>query len=323
MDNETLLRMYKLMLATRRFDERLQELVDAGVYLPHYHSGWGQEALSVAGVLPLKEHDYLLYTHRGYGHLIAKGVPIKLLMADFYCKVGGTNDGMGNIMHSVYPQKGIVGRNGVFGARFGIAAGLGLAAKMKKTGQVVACFYGEAEGNRGPFMESVNMMTLWKLPVVLIAENNGYSISTRQTLTYPSEKMADMVKSFGIPAKTVDGNDARVVYEAVHEAFERARRGDGPSLVEGKTYRVPVHKPGDDDTKYRSRDEIEQWKKKDPVSRLRKELVDAGVLTPKAEQDFERSIAEEIQQSVDYATSCRDPEPSVLIEKLYFGGKSR
>jgi pyruvate dehydrogenase E1 component alpha subunit len=313
--------MYKLMLATRRFDERIQELVDSGVYLPHFHSGWGQEALSIGGVLPLEERDYLLYTHRGYGHLIAKGVPLKLLMADIYCKVGGTNDGMGNIMHAVYPQKGIVGRNGVFGARFGVAAGLALAAKMKRTGQVVACFYGEAEGNRGPFMESVNLMTLWRLPVVLIAENNGFSISTRQTSTYPSDRMADMGKSFGIPARTIDGNDARAVYEAVDEAVEKARRGDGPSLVEGKTYRVPIHKPGDDDTKYRSRMEIEQWKKRDPVKRLRQELLAAGVLTPKVEEDLERSIREDTRESVEYATSCREPEPSMLFEKLYFEGE--
>ncbi|MFI5449027.1 MAG: thiamine pyrophosphate-dependent dehydrogenase E1 component subunit alpha [Candidatus Bathyarchaeia archaeon] len=314
----TLIHLYELMLKTRRFDECIQQLVDKGVYLPHFHSGWGQEALSVGGTLPLREQDYLLYTHRGYGHLLAKGVPMKKLMADFYCKIGGTNDGMGNIMHSVYPQKGIIGRNGVFGARFGIAAGLGLAAKMKKSDQVVVAFYGEAEGNRGPFFESVNFMTLWKLPVVLVAENNGFSISTRQSFTYPTDSMANMAKSFDIPTKIVDGNNAEIVYAAVHKAVERARKGDGPSLIEGKTYRVPIHKPGDDDSKYRNQQEVEKWRKKDPVLRLRNRLLKAGILSIAAEQELEQSISREIQESVKYAESCVDPAPTVLLEKLYY-----
>ena len=132
LDNKRILQIYELMLKSRRFDERVQALVDAGVYLPHFHSGWGQEALMVAGTLPFKDTDYFLYTHRGYGHLIARDIPVKLLMTDMFCKVGGTNDGMGNIMHVVYPQKGILGRNGVFGARFGIAASPAQCSNTRK-----------------------------------------------------------------------------------------------------------------------------------------------------------------------------------------------
>jgi TPP-dependent pyruvate/acetoin dehydrogenase alpha subunit len=132
--------------------------------------------------------------------------------------------------------------------------------------------------------------------------------------------MADMVKSFGIPAQTVDGNDAEAVYKAVYQAVDRARKGDGPSLIEGKIYRVAVHKPGDDDTKYRSREEVEQWKRKDPVARLREKLLAVGILTIEAERQLERAVAEEIRESVSYAESCKDPEPDALFEKLYFGG---
>lgn len=321
MEKRNLLRMYDLMVRTRRFEERCQQLVDSGKFMPHFHAGTGQEALSVAGVCALHEDDYLLYTHRGYGHLIARGVPINLLMADLYSKSGGTNNGMGSIMHVVYPEKGILGRNGVFGARFSIAAGMALASKLKGTRQVVAAFYGEAEGNRGTFFEALNFMTIWKLPVVLIAENNGFSISARQTSIYPSERMADMGMGFGIPCVTVDGNDPIAVFQAVSDALNRARGGEGPSLVEGKTYRIAVHRPHDDDTKYRSREEVEQWRRRDPLLLYKQKLYDMGVLDSEYESSLERRVEEEVSKSVKYADACGDPDPRMLFGNLYYSGE--
>jgi TPP-dependent pyruvate/acetoin dehydrogenase alpha subunit len=232
---------YRLMLLSRGFDEHCTRLLGAGEAVPHFHSGSGQEALMVASVLPLRTTDQMIYTHRGYGHLLAKGVTLREIALDTFMKLGGTNHGLGGNMHVARPDLGIPGREGAFGTRFGIATGTALAAQLRGDDGVTLCFYGEAAGARGPLYESLNMAVLWRLPIVYIAENNGWSFSSRTEWLFPQGRMSRVWRGFDIPVHEFDGNDPEVVYETVSRAIVRARDGDGPSVLEGLTYRLDPH----------------------------------------------------------------------------------
>jgi TPP-dependent pyruvate/acetoin dehydrogenase alpha subunit len=269
---------YRLMVTSRLFDEECTRLLEDGVAVPHYHSGVGQEALMVASVLPLRQSDKIIYTHRGYGHLLAKGVPLDEIALDMFMKRGGTNYGLGGVMHVSRPDLGVPGREGVFGTRFGLATGLGLAASLKDDDAVTVCFYGEAAGARGILYEALNMCKLWKLPVVFVAENNGWSFTSRTEWLFPSSQMSDVWRGF-VPVEVVDGNDTEAVWDAVSGAVDQARAGAGPSVVEGMTYRVDPH-IWFDRADYQPADEIAQWRERDPVSRSRTRLVELGVDDP-------------------------------------------
>ncbi len=268
--------IYSTMLLSRRLDDRCGRLVASGELVPHYHSGAGQEALTVASVHALSRSDQLIYTHRGYGHLLAKGVSLREIVLDMFFRAGGTNDGFGGVMHVNRPDLGIPGREGVFGTRFGIAVGLAMAARRRGEGAVVLCFYGEAAGARGPLYEALNMAVLWKLPLVLVAENNGWSVSSRTEWLFPGGQMSAVWRGFEIPVEVIDGNDAEVVYAQVGEAVQRARQGRGPSVIEGMTYRMDPHIWWDD-AAYQPPPELDWWRSRDPIARLAARLRDSGV----------------------------------------------
>lgn len=277
----TLLRKaYEVMLLSRILDEFCEgEFVHKGVNLRHYHSGIGQEALSVAGAIGLRKTDYLFYTHRGVASLLAKGIPLDKAMRDLFFKTGGTNDGSGSIMHAYDPELGIVGRNGVFGSRFTIASGLALASKTRKTKNVTVCYYGEAAGARGLYYEALNMAVLWSLPIIFIGENNGFSVNSRTNEIYATGDLSSMWKGFNIPVIKFDGNDLKTCMEVVESAIDRARNGKGPSVLEGITYRVSEHIPFEDHLSYRELEEIQEWVEKDPIKKARNDLISVGLLS--------------------------------------------
>lgn len=264
MNAQELIKTYHLMLLSRRFDERCTQLLRQGKLVPHYHSGVGQEALMVAPVIPLERADQMIYTHRGYGHLLAKGVSLKEIALDMFMKVGGTNCGLGGVMHVSRPDLGVPGREGVFGSRFGIAAGLALAAKLRKTSDVVVCFYGEAAGSRGILYEALNMAVLWSLPLILVAENNGWSFTSRTEWLYPKGRMSRVWRGFDIPVEVIDGNDVDTIFSSMTAAIDRARSGKGPSIIEGLTYRLDPHIWYDDGL-YQPPEEIARWRERDPL----------------------------------------------------------
>ncbi len=267
---------YRTMVLSRIFDERCNAIVATGEPVPHFHSGTGQEALMVGSVTPLRKTDQIIYTHRGYGHLMAKGVSVREIALDMFMKHGGTNNGMGGVMHVSRPELGVPGREGVFGTRFSIAAGLALAAQLDGRDDVTICYYGEAAGARGILYEALNMAVVWKLPVIFIAENNGWSYSIRTDRLYPQGRMSRVWRGFDIPVEEFDGNDIEAVYDCVSRAVQRARAGLGPSVLEGLTYRLDPHH-WFDKAKYQPADEIERWREKDPIAHTRRLLGERGM----------------------------------------------
>jgi TPP-dependent pyruvate/acetoin dehydrogenase alpha subunit len=266
MELEELKSAYRLMMLSRCFDEYVGELNRRGVPVPHYHSGVGQEALMVAAVMPLRKTDQMIYTHRGYGHLFTKGISLREVVLDLFMKAGGTNQGMGGVMHVNRPDLGVPGREGAFGGRFAIAAGLALAAKLDGRNDVTVCFYGEAAGARGILYEALNMAVLWKLPVIYIAEHNGWSVSSRTEWLYPEGRMSRVWRGFDIPVDVIDGNDPEMIFATVSRAVAHARAGHGPSVIEGLTYRIEPH-IWTEKAPYQPAEEIAEWRRRDPIQR--------------------------------------------------------
>ncbi len=302
---DTFLDIYATMLVSRRFDEACGKLLAGGTIPPHYHSGIGQEALMVAAVAALRPTDQMIYTHRGYGHLLAKGVSLREIALDMFFRVGGTNGGYGGVMHVNRPDLGIPGREGVFGTRFGIAVGLAMASKKRGLDDVTVCFYGEAAGARGILYEALNMAVLWSLPVIFIAENNGWSVSSRTEWLYPKSRMSRVWRGFDIPVSVVDGNDAEAIYAEVGSAVQRARQGLGPSVIEGLTYRVDPHIWWDD-AAYQSPDEIAMWREKDPIKHLEARLIEFGVPRVVLDQR-EAEAAIQVEEALSQVQSSKVP----------------
>lgn len=297
------LRIYRTMWLSRFFDDRCNAIVKTGEPVPHFHSGWGQEALMVASVAPLRQADQIIYTHRGYGHLMAKGVSVREIALDTFMKFGGTNNGMGGIMHVSRPDLGVPGREGVFGTRFSIAAGLALASRLDGRDDVTVCYYGEAAGARGILYEAMNMAVLWKLPVIFVAENNGWSYSIKTEQLYPEGRMSRVWRGFDIPVEVFDGNDVETVHDAVSRAVDRARVGEGPSVLEGLTYRIDSHH-WFDKAKYQPEDEIARWREKDPIERAHRNLLKRGVGASVLSRVAEEAETE-VDEAMDMAGSAR------------------
>lgn len=321
MDNKLLLQAYHYMLESRILDEFCEkEFVNQGVNLRHYHSGIGQEALSVAGPVCLRRDDFLYYTHRGVASLLSKGVPLDQVMRDLFFKPGGTNRGCGSVMHCTAPELGIPGRNGVFGDRFTIASGLALSAKLRNTQQVVICYYGEAAAARGMYYEAMNHAVAWKLPVIFIGENNGFSISSRTRDLYANGDLSSMWRGYDIPIVQFDGNDICAALTAVETAVERARCGHGPSVLEGITYRISAHIPMEDEFAYRSPSEVEDWRAKDPIIRAKNALIEAGAWDETRDGELSGKLFSQVRELYRELEKTPIVEKSEIFEKVYYAG---
>lgn len=313
---EKLLDMYRKMVRIRSFEERVVKEFGAGKIPGFVHLYSGEEASAVGACAALKPDDYITSTHRGHGHLIAKGGKTDRMMAELFGKKTGYNKGKGGSMHIAEMEIGILGANGIVGGGIPIAGGAALSAKMRGTDQVAICFLGDGASNTSRFHEGVNLASCWKLPIVYLIENNQYAESTSICNACMVANIADRSCAYGIPGVTVDGNDVLTVYEAVAEAVARARRGEGPTLVETKTYRYHGHYEGDP-CNYQSAEEIAEWKKKDPVVRFRKKLVDMAVLTEAEASKIDREVGQEIDEAVKFAEESPFPAPEEALEDVY------
>jgi TPP-dependent pyruvate/acetoin dehydrogenase alpha subunit len=315
-DSEKLKDMYRTMVRIRFFEERVVKEFAAGKIPGFVHVYSGEEATAVGACANLKPEDFITSTHRGHGHLIAKGGKTDRMMAELYAKKTGYNKGKGGSMHIADVEIGILGANGIVGGGIPIAGGAALSAQTRGTDQVAICFLGDGASNSTRFHEGVNMASCWKLPVVYVIENNQYAESTCVADACNLANIADRAGAYGIPGVTVDGNDVLAVYEAVGEAVARARKGEGPTLVECKTYRHHGHYQGDTMT-YRSAEEVAEWKKRDPITRFRKKLVEMGNLTEQGADEIEQEMRKEIEEAVKFAEESPFPAPEEALEDVY------
>ena len=308
--------MYRKMVEIRIFKSRVAELFAAGKIPGFVHLYIGEEAVAVGACANLKDTDFITSTHRGHGHCIAKGGRLDLMMAELFGKETGYCKGKGGSMHIADVEIGILGANGIVGGGLGIAPGAGLSAKMRGTDQVTICFFGDGASNQTTFHEGINLASAWKLPVIFVCENNQYGISLHQSRHQNITDIADRAAAYGIPGVVVDGNDVMAVYEAVGEAVKRARAGEGPSLVECKTYRWRGHFEGDPQM-YRPQEEIEEWKAKDPIPRFEALLAEMGVLTAEEAEAIRKEVAAEVEAAVEFAEKSPEPAPEAALEDLY------
>jgi pyruvate dehydrogenase E1 component alpha subunit len=313
---EKLVGMYKRMLEIRCFEEKVFELYAQNLVPGTIHLYLGEEAVAVGVCSTLRKDDYITSTHRGHGHCIAKGAELKRVMTEILGKKTGYCKGKGGSMHIADFSIGMLGATAVVGAGLPIAVGAGLSIKLSKTDQVVACFFGEGASNQGTFHESINMASLWKLPVIFVCENNLYAMGTRQSRAMAVENIADRAIAYGIPSEVVDGNDVLAVYEATQEAVEGARKGIGPTLIECKTYRHKGHSRVDP-AKYRPKEEVEEWLAKDPIKRLKEKLLQANTLTEAEIQRIEKEVSAEIEEAVKFAAESPYPAPEEALEDVY------
>jgi pyruvate dehydrogenase E1 component alpha subunit len=308
--------MYERMLKVRHFEDRVKDLFAAGEMPGFVHLYLGQEAVAVGACATLNDDDYITSTHRGHGHIIAKGGDVKLMMAELYGKATGYNKGKGGSMHIADPRLGILGANGIVGAGLPIATGAGLSAKLRKSGQVTVCFFGDGASNQGTFHEAINIAAAFDLPVVYVCENNLYAVGTRQSDVRKVEDIADRGVGYAIPGLAIDGNDVIAVYEACKEAVDRARAGMGPTLIECKTYRWRTHFEGEPDT-YRPPEEVEAWMQREPIAPYRTKLIEQGVLTEAQASKIEVDVLAELDGAVEFARQSPHPEPESALEDLW------
>jgi len=311
-----LIEMYAKMLQIRYFEEKVFELYGQNLVPGTIHLYAGEEAVAVGVCANLRRDDYITSTHRGHGHCIAKGADLSKTMAEILGKKTGYCKGKGGSMHIADFSLGMLGATAVVGAGIPIAAGAGLSVKLRGTDQVVACFFGEGASNQGTFHEGINMAAVWGLPVVFVCENNLYAMGTRQNIVMTIENIADRAVAYGIPGVTVDGNDVLAVYEAASAAVNRARQGGGPTLIECKTYRQKGHSRVDP-ARYRPKDEVEEWLKKDPIPRFKSKLMEMNVLTEEEDEKLRREAAVAVEEAVKFALDSSFPEPEEALEDVY------
>ena len=313
---DQLLEMYAAMLRVRLFEERARELYAGGRIPGFIHLSVGQEAVAVGVCAALRRDDYLLSTHRGHGHLIAKGGSLRALMAELYGKATGCCKGKGGSMHIADASVGYLGANGVLAAGCVLAPGVGLSIQMRKTDQVVVAIFGDGAANRGPFHEGVNLAALWRAPAVFVCENNRWASTTAQAVSTAGGSIAQRAAGYGIPGVTVDGNEGLAVFEAVGEAVARARRGEGPSLVEAQTIRWLGHYEGDPQL-YRGKDEVAEGRSRDPVGRLRQVLEERNLLDAAHAVRIEAAVKGEIDDAVAFAEASPLPDARAAFEDLF------
>lgn len=310
--------MLERMLKIRRFEEKLKEIHKRSVPgLVHLYIG--EEAVAVGVCAHLTERDTLTSTHRGHGHTIAKGADIKRMMAELFAKEDGLCRGKGGSMHVADASLGILGANGIVSGGLTLATGAGLAAQMKGDGSVSVCFFGDGAANQGGVYESLNLASVWKLPVIFVCENNMYH-EFSPSGPVSAGTVAGRARGFDVPSQAVDGMDVLAVYEAAGEAIARARRGEGPSLLEAKTYRFEAHDEGEFaliGTTYRTQEEIESWKVRDPIPGFKQWLVEHGYKSEGEIEVVEARLQAELAEAIAYAEQSPWPQPEEALEDVY------
>ena len=310
---------YRTMLKIRLFEERIVYMYARGEVPGLAHLSIGQEACAVGTCASLRPDDYISSTHRGHGHVIAKGADINPMMAELFGKIDGYCKGKGGSMHIADMNIGILGANGIVGAGLPIATGAALSAKLRGTDQVTVCFFGDDATNIGAFHESLNLAAVMRLPVIFLCENNLYGLSVHQSKHQPITDISIRATSYDMPGVTIDGNDVFAVYEAATKAVRRARSGEGPTLIEAKTYRWRGHHEGDPNAgeRYRTKEEIEKWKKLCPIHRLAEKIVLDNIATAQAIEKIEKEVTQEIDAAVAYAYASEFPDYAEMYTDVF------
>lgn len=309
--------MYQKMLEIRQFEDKVHELFAQGILPGFVHLYAGEEAVAVGVCAHLDDKDTITSTHRGHGHCIAKGCDLDGMMAEIYGKATGLCKGKGGSMHIADLDKGMLGANGIVGGGFPLACGAALTAKYKKTDHVSICFFGDGANNHGTFHEGINLAAIWKLPVVFIAENNGYAEATPFEYASSCQTIADRAIGYNIPGVRVDGKDVLAVYQAAEEAIQRARRGEGPTLIECMTYRNYGHFEGDAQTYKAEQEKKEHKQEKDAIIQFKKHLLTQQVLSENELASLEESVEKAIQRAVRFSEESPYPESSELLTDVY------
>ena len=317
LSREDLLEAYRRMKTIREFEERVHVEFAKGGIPGFVHLYAGEEASATGICLHLTEEDKIASTHRGHGHCIAKGVEVNGMMAEIFGKRTGTCRGKGGSMHIADLDTGMLGANGIVGGGSPLVCGAALAAKFQGKGAVAVSFFGDGASNQGTTLESMNLATVWKLPAIFVAENNGYAEATAAKFSVSCEDISTRAAGFGMPGVTVDGHDFFAVYEAMGEAVARARRGEGPTLIEVKLDRFFGHFEGDNQN-YRAPGEVQQIREvKDCLKRFIKRVTGEYDISPDEIAAIDSEVAKLIDQSVDRARSAPEPEPGDLLTDVY------
>lgn len=313
-----LMEMYRKMVTIRKFDERAAEEFQAGNIPGNVHSYIGQEAIAVGVCSAMRNDDRIVSTHRGHGHTIAKGANIQLMMAELFGRSNGYCHGKGGSMHIADFAVGMLGANGIVGAGMPIANGAALAAQLEGSDAVAGAFFGDGASNEGSFHGSLNLASIWKLPTIFICENNRWASGVPASYALSVEDVSVRASGYNMPGVTVDGTDVLAVYEAAEQAVARARRGDGPSLIEGKAFRWGLHSeirgnPAD----ARTDEEREMANNHDPIATLSSVLVDQGIATAEALKEIDAEIGDQIVEAVDFAKASPLPAPEDALLDVF------
>ena len=318
-DAQLCLAMYERMLTIRRFEETAIQLFERGLIRGNVHPCIGQEAVSVGVCAVLRRDDYMTSTHRGHGNCLAKGADPKLMAAELLGKTTGYCKGKGGSMHIADFEGGNLGANGIVGGGLPIAVGAGISIQNRGTDQVAVCFFGDGASNQGTFHESLNFADLWKLPVLFVCENNLYALSTPLKEATALPRISDRAMAYGIPGIHVDGNDVRAVYAHAQEAVGRARRGDGPTLLDCATYRFFGHFTGDPGrgVTYRSKEEMEEWLERCPIKKLCRYLTDSGAMNDATAREIAARVEAVTEAAVAFAESSPWPSPEDALQDVF------
>ena len=316
LSGERLESLYTTMVKIRRFDERTVDLFQQGLVKGTAHSYVGEEAVAAAACANLRADDYIVGTHRGHGHCIAKGARVDRMMAELFGRVDGYCRGLGGSMHIAALDLNILGCNGIVAAGLPIGTGAALANRIRKTDRVVIAFFGDGASSQGVVHESLNLAAVWRLPIIFMCENNQYALSTSSKRTIAGDSIASRAAGYGIPGVRVDGNDVLAVHEAAKTAVARARAGEGPTLIEAVTYRWGGHSMRANLPDYRTKDEEREWMERDPIARLRPTLEKAGATLMRI-KELEESVEIELDRAVEFAKTSPEPDVEVMERSVY------
>ena len=316
---EQLLTLYRQMLAIRRTEEQIARSYQAGLIPGACHTYVGEEAIAAGVCAHLRRVDTIFSTHRGHGHALAKGVPIGELIAELFGKSTGCARGRGGSMHLFSPEIGLMGTSGIVGPSILQAAGAAYTFKLLETDRVSVAFFGDGGVNNGAFHEGLNMAAIWQLPVIFVLEDNRYATEIAFEYATRNTNIAQRAEGYGVTGVAVDGNDVIDVYKKAGEAVVRAREGGGPTLLDCKTYRTRPHAEGMQDTGYRTRDEVDAWKTRDPIARLADKLLDQDIVNAEGLQRIEREIREAVEAGVEFARTSPWPDPATVTDHVFSG----
>lgn len=319
LNKDLALRFLRKMLEIRFFEEKIVDQYARGNVPGLAHLYIGEEAVAVGACANLNDDDMITSTHRGHGHCIAKGADLNRMMAELFGKKDGYCKGKGGSMHIADMNIGMLGAMGIVGSGGPIAVGAALAAKKRKSGQVVVCFFGDAATNTGAFHESANFASLYKLPLVFVCENNLYGISVSMKRHTRVKHIADRAAGYAMPAVIVDGNDVMRVYKTVGKAVSSARKGEGPTLVECKTYRFRGHFEGDPNLgeRYRTKKEMDRWKAKCPIKRLKHKILKEKFVTKKEIEKLEKEVRQRVEDAMSFAEKSPFPAGEETLDDVF------